>query len=129
MLAPASIIWQDASLDGVQRQPLFLSFNLFGSLQAADLIVQVLWLDRDHRAIGVGRSMFISANVFTGELNTKITFFEITDVPPANAAFARLLFSKRIGEENSFIELDQVILAPIQSINLVQNHGFESGLT
>lgn len=129
MLAEACSLWQDISLADVRRQPLFLSFNLFASFEAADLIVEVLWLSRDLRAIGTGRYMFIGAENFTGELNAKLTVFEITDSPPANAAFARLQFSKHQGQENSFIEIDQIVLAPIQSINLVQNHGFESGLT
>jgi len=129
MHSSSSSIWKDVALAGVSGRPLLLSFNLFASLEAADLIVEVIWLDRHLRAIGVGRHMYIGADTLTGEFNAKITFFEITDRPPANAAFARLQFSKLEGDENSFIEIDQIILAPVRSINLVQNYGFESGLT
>lgn len=128
MNSGAASLFQNVSLAGVGRRPLFLSFNVRGSQGAADLIVDVIWLDRSLRVLGVGQHMYIGAENFTGELNAPLTFFEITDLPPTQAAFAKLVFSKQEGAVDSYIDIDQVILAPIHSINLVQNHGFERGL-
>ncbi|MEG6616141.1 hypothetical protein V6C27_06825 [Peptococcaceae bacterium 1198_IL3148] len=63
------------------------------------------------------------------DANTRLTYFDITDRPPTNVAWARLQFSKAAGSENATLEIDQVILTPVASTNLLQNPSFELGFT
>lgn len=126
-------LWQDVSLDGVKGYPLLLSFNLRGSEVTSNvppphLLVEVAWLDITGRIIGYGTRMYLEPGSATGNENERVTYFEITDRPPEQAALARVLFSKREGNEASFIQLDQVILAPVLTPNLLKNSGFEIGL-
>lgn len=126
---PASL-WQDVSLAGAARSPLLLSFNLFGSLGAPtpDTTVEVLWLDSRHNIIGQGQRLFIGEGTLGGDFSTRISFLAVTDAPPKNTACARVLFSKADGQEGSFLQIDQVILTPVRTLNLVQNPSFEADL-
>ena len=121
-------IFQDFPLDRRCRDPLFLSFNVFApsSNNGGSLIAEVSWLDSKRRAIASGLRLFIPEN----RINTtsRITYFAVTGRPPAGTAGARLQFSKGSGTATDLIKLDQVILAPIRTPNLVQNSGFELGL-
>ena len=133
-MGPAkAFIFQDISLVGVERYPLLFSFEVFpgpNSVKAqGNLIVEVLWLDKYHNPIGLGLRLFIPESAINNK--SHITFFDITDSPSYGAAFARLLFSKSLGkepEEPDTLQIDQVILAPVSSKNLVQNPGFQLGL-
>jgi len=122
---PASM-YQDVSLAGTDCSPLFLSFNVVSNIQP-DLTVQVLWLDSNHNYIASGLEMYIKANTTDSANNGRVTFFDITDSPPPGAAFARLIFSKVEGIGDSTVSIDQVILAPAGSINLLKNPSFEAG--
>ncbi len=108
--------------------PSGYSFNVVSTDQPK-LTVEVLWLDTNRNAIATGLRMFITQGTTDNVNNSRITFFDITDTPPAGACFARLLFSKAIGEEGSSVSIDQIILTPVNSINLVKNPSFEVGLT
>lgn len=128
-----AVLWQDISLAGVRGYPLFLSFNLRSSqitelVPAPRLIVEVTWLDSNERIIGYGARLFINPQSLTGAENERVTHFHIVDPPPEQAAYARLAFGKQEGNEASFIQLDQIILAPVLTSNLLTNPGFEIGL-
>lgn len=124
-------MFQDVSLAKTGLRPLFLSFNVFPGSDGnnnGNLIAEVLWLDANHNTIGSGLSLFIP----NGRINrffSRLTYFDITDRPPGGAAWARLLFSKGVGNDPDIIEIDQVILTPVGTINLVENPSFELGLT
>lgn len=124
-------LFQDVALTGLANCPLFISFNAFPGTDNnsnGNLVVEVLWLDVNRVTIATGlRKVIPNIGINT---SVRLAYFDITDRPPADAAFARLLFSKGTGTiPNDIIEADQVILAPVNSINLVQNPGFELGLT
>lgn len=121
----------DIDLDCPAVCPLLLSFNVFSGAAENDnngiLVVEVIWLDDQENAIATGLRLFIP----NGRIDTdaRITYYGITDQPPAGAVRARLLFSKGVGvPPNDLIEVDQVILVPVGSVNLVRNPGFEAGL-
>lgn len=123
-------MYQDVPLAKLVLCPLFLSFNAFAGSDNesnGNLVVEVSWLDADRNIIANGLRIFIPNDRIN--FNAKITFFDITDRPPADAARARLQFSKGAGASPDFIVIDQVILAPVSSINLIQNPSFEAGLT
>ncbi|MFZ5645066.1 MAG: hypothetical protein ACOY46_15915 [Bacillota bacterium] len=82
-----------------------------------NLTVQILWLDQLCNPISTGLGLFIP----NGRINplARLTYFDITDRPPAGAAWARILFSKQVEEENDAIDIDQVILTPVNTINFV----------
>lgn len=122
-------MYQDVSLAKVNCKPLFFSFNVVSNSSNqfnGDLLVEVFWLDAKRNIIATGLSLFIRDGRING---TDLTYFDITDRPPCSAAWARLQFSKSQGTEPDVILIDQVILAPLSSINLVQNPGFEAGLS
>ena len=75
---------------------MFLSFNVI-SVNQPKLTVDVLWLDNNHNFIATGLKMFISRGITDGVNNSRITFFDITDNPPPDTAFARLIISKAEG--------------------------------
>ncbi|MGI6467852.1 MAG: hypothetical protein ACOX0Q_02345 [Syntrophomonadaceae bacterium] len=121
-------MYQDISLSKLNCMPLLLSFNAVSPTSNqfnGDLLAEVLWLDASRNIIGTGLSLFIKNGRITG---IDLTYFDITDRPPANAAWARLQFSKAKGSSSDMILIDQVILTPVSSINLLQNPGFEAGL-
>ncbi|NLM43847.1 MAG: hypothetical protein GX201_07550 [Clostridiales bacterium] len=128
MDANVASMYQDVVLAGTDCSPLFLSFNVI-SVNQPKLTVDVLWLDNNHNFIATGLKMFISRGITDGVNNSRITFFDITDNPPPGTAFARLIISKAEGEEESSVSIDQVIMAPVGSINLLENPSFEAGLT
>ena len=124
-------LFQDVALASLSHRPLFLSFNVFpGGTNTANgnLIAEVLWLDADRNSIATGLRIFIPNQRITF---ARITYFDITDQPPAAAAWARLQFSKGLSgaENNDIIEIDQVLLTPAGTSNLSQNPSFEAGLT
>lgn len=125
-------LFQDVSLSGVNRTPLFLSFNV-APTEAADIgsmTAEVLWLDNEMNSIGSGLRLFIPPD----RINQfgRLTYYGITDDPPPAAAGARLLFSKAVSREEEpnpdLVALDLVTLAPITAGNRLRNPGFESGL-
>lgn len=123
-------MFQDVAINSLGYAPLFLSFVVFPGSESnnnGNLTVEVLWLNADRNIIATGQSVFIP----DGRINTfaRITYFDITDRPPAGADWARVLFSKGAGVETDLIEIDLVILTTVSSINLVQNSNFEAGLT
>jgi hypothetical protein len=128
MSAGVASMYQDVPLSGADNKPLFFSFNIVSTDQPK-LTVEILWLDANHNAIATGLRMFVNQGTTDNVNNSRITFFDITDTPPAGVSFARLLFSKAIGEEGSSVSIDQIILTPVNSINLVKNPSFEVGLT
>lgn len=130
MRAGAASMFQDVSLAGLKQSPLFLSFNVYAGAddenQNGDLVVSILWLDYEFHNIGAGLELFIPS----GRINSRarLTYFDITGRPPVEAAWARLLFSKGTVSNNTIL-VDQVILTPAGTTNLVVNSSFESGLT
>jgi len=123
-------MFQDIPLAGTDCSPLLLSFNMVSQNQPK-FTVEVLWLDSNHNYISTGLRMYICDETTNSRPsdNSRVTFFDITDAPPAGAVFARLLFSKDIGFGESTVSVDQVILVPVSTINLVKNYSFELGLT
>ncbi|MDD4767801.1 MAG: hypothetical protein PHF87_09560 [Desulfotomaculaceae bacterium] len=130
MRTGAASMSQDISLAGLKQSPLFLSFNVYAGNNDensnGDLVVTILWLDYELHNIGAGLEFFIP----TGRINSRarLTYFDVTERPPAEAAWARLLFSKGTVSNNTIL-VDQVILAPVGTTNLVENSSFEAGLT
>ncbi|MBM7869924.1 hypothetical protein JOC70_001394 [Clostridium pascui] len=131
----APSMFQDVLLNKNCRKPLLLSFEILPSLIEFDvfvgnLIVEVLWLNDEGEIIGTGLRTLIPEER-TSITQNRLTFVEITDLPPSDAAAARLQFSKGSTTDNSknLLDIDQVILAPIDSINLVKNSGFQLALT
>lgn len=127
MEAGIASLFQDVPLTGTCGKPLFFSFNAVGE-NPPNLTVDILWLDSQRNTIGYGLKMIIPRDTVNDLGNTRVTFFAITDVPPLDASFARVLFSKGDVPAEGTLSIDQVILAPINGINLVQNHSFEIGL-
>ena len=109
--------------------PLFLSFNVFApaeNIRSGSLAAEILWLNSDRHPIAAGLRLFIPE----GRINniSRITYFATTDRPPFGTAWARLQFSKGSGALPDPVNLDQVILARVNTLNLVKNSGFELGL-
>ncbi len=121
---------QDVELCRWQRQPLLLSFIAYianDSVGFSNLVSQILWLDGNGNTLGTGLASFQPSRVFSD--NSRITYYGVTDTPPLGTAGARLIISKgEGGNAPDLIALDQVILTPIKSTNLIQNPSFESGL-
>ncbi|MFX4263325.1 hypothetical protein ACOBQJ_14140 [Pelotomaculum propionicicum] len=123
-------MFQDVSLAETGQYPLLLSFNAANTSDNnsnGNLVAEVLWLDKDYNAIASGLRLF-SPN---GRINSRpwVTYYDITDQPPAGAAWARLFFSKGQGGFTDIIKIDQVLLTPVNTNNLVQNPSFELGLS
>jgi len=118
-------LYQDVPLGPWQRKPLFLSFIAYATTPgiSGDLVAEVLWLDVNGIAIGMGLRAYIPGSALS---NARLTFFDVTDRPPLDTAWARLLFSKETAELPLLIDL--VNLVPVQSPNLVRNPSFEQGL-
>lgn len=131
----AASMFQDVLLNKNCRKPLLLSFEIFPNVIQINvpvdyLIVEVLWLNDEGEIIGTGlRSLIPKERIV--KITNRLTFVEITDLPPSGAAAARLQFSKGSTTDISknSLDIDQVILAPIASINLVKNSGFQLALT
>ncbi len=124
-------LYQDVSLHKLANNPLLLSFNVFPGSDAAnngELIAEAIWLDTAGNPIAAGLRLFIPDGRI--DSRSRQTYFDITDIPPTGAAWARIQFSKgpSLIVPDTTISIDQVILAPVDSINLVQNPGFEAGL-
>ena len=117
-------LYQDVALGPWQKKPLFLSFIVYArAVDPGDLVAEVLWLDINGIVIGTGLRAFLPSSSISGVRNT---FFDVTDRPPLNAVWARLLFSKAQSELALFLDL--VNLFPVESPNLVSNPSFELGL-
>ncbi len=124
-----SSVFQELSLKGINQYPLFFSFNAFSpsaSNNNGTLTAEVVWLDKENQAIGTGVRMFVPNDRINDW--ARITFFTITDCPPAGTASARVMFSKGQGIENDIILIDGVVLAAINKPDLVRNGDFEAGL-
>ncbi|WP_097028372.1 hypothetical protein [Clostridium peptidivorans] len=128
-------MFQDVLLDKTCRKPLLLSFEIYlaifiGTIEVGNLIVEVLWLDGEENIIGTGLRTLIPEERTSDIFFNRLTFVEITDTPPENAVKARLQFTKgaRANNTTNIIDIDNIILAPIDSINLVKNSGFQLGL-
>lgn len=127
-------MFQDVLLDRICRKTLFLSFEMLPlpwqePNAVGKLVAEVFWIDDKENIIGTGlRTLIPEERTSCGD--NRLTFVEITDMPPENAVKARLQFSKGTTEINTtnILDIDNVILAPIGSINLVKNSGFQLGL-
>lgn len=124
-------LYQDVSLAKLGNYPLLLSFNVHpgsDALYNGELVAEVIWLDAAGNNIATGLRLFIPDGRI--DSTSRLTYFDITDIPPTGAAWARLQFSKgpSLIVPDTTISIDQLILAPVNSINLVQNPGFEAGL-
>ncbi|HWP98769.1 MAG TPA: hypothetical protein VN426_18150 [Syntrophomonadaceae bacterium] len=125
---PASI-FQDIALSNQQLFPMFLSFNmrsLADDFSNGNLVVELLWLDAGLKTIATGLRETIPGGQFHD--SSPINYFNIIFPPPSGTAWAQLQFSKGVGASTSSMAIDQVVLSPIGSANLVQNPGFEAGL-
>lgn len=134
MNQPISSMFQDFFLENNCRKPLILSFEVSPNIISVPaaigpLAVEVLWLNDNREVIGTGLRTFIPNEVLSVE-EARLTFVEVTDVPPINAAMARVQFTKGLPDisSQSVLEVDNVILALIESTNLVRNSGFQLGL-
>lgn len=126
-----SSLSQDVLLEASCNSPLLVSFQIFRGAPGGpigDLIVEVLWLDCLGNIIGTGLRSFIPSERTSNQEN-RLTFVEITDAPPDNTAAARLTITKGAlpNDTNNILDIDQIILSPISSINLLNNSGFQLG--
>ncbi|NLY70751.1 MAG: hypothetical protein GX076_03600 [Clostridiales bacterium] len=129
-------LFQELSLEGVGEKPLLFSFNAVstlppdtGSEYPGSLTAEVIWLDKDFNSIGTGLRMFVPADRINNI--SRITFFAQTDRPPANAANAKIVFSKGEGLSESssdIILIDGIVLAPMACPDLLKNGDFEANL-
>ncbi len=120
---------QEFPLLALKCHPLFFSFNAYAGFENefnGALIVEVQWLNAEYNLIRPGLRMFIPDGRINH--NDRITFFALTDRVPANAAHARVVFSKGPGIFPDFIIIDQVVLAAISGQELMVNGNFETGL-
>lgn len=123
-------MFQDVSLTGISNKALLLIFEVVatapeGGSKFSDMIVEVLWLDMAGNEIGRGlRVLLPNAGSYSRSI-----FLNVTDRSPKNATKARLLFSKQEDLTTpNFLDIDHIVLTPADSINLLQNPGFQSGL-
>ncbi|MBM7869965.1 hypothetical protein JOC70_001435 [Clostridium pascui] len=124
-----AILSQDVLLEGTCASPLLVSFQIYsGTGAVGDLIIEVLWLNSMGSIIATGLRTLIPSERTSNSKN-RLTFVEITDLPPDNAVMARLQFTRGSLPINldNILDIDQIILTPISSINLVTNSGFELG--
>lgn len=130
MNAGPSSLFQDVALTRWDSALLlaFIAYEPEEHTSVTNFIAEVQWLDANHGAIGAGLRANLTNGLFGYVLNKRrITFVDVTGRPPANAVWARVLFSK--GDDGlSALVLDNLMLAPIAGGNLVQNPGFELGL-
>lgn len=122
-------VFQELSIKGASQYSMFFSFNAFSPSENNNngtLTAEVVWLDKENQAVGTGLRMFVPNDRINNF--ARITFFAITDRPPAGTVAARVMFSKGQGLENDIILIDGVILAAIYKPDLVQNGDFEAGL-
>ncbi|WP_097028373.1 hypothetical protein [Clostridium peptidivorans] len=131
MVAGASSMFQDVLLEKTCRKPLLVSFEMLpatgeGTITVGNLIVEVLWLNDEGEIIGTGLRTLIPSERTSNNRN-RLTFVEITDTPPENAAMARLQLAKGATADNAtnILDIDNIILAPIDSSNLIKNSGFQ----
>ncbi len=129
-----SSLYQDVILPQVGSRPLLLSFSalsLYNNLirpSRGNLVVEVIWQNSSGNPIGTGLRLLIPTTMLVDNDN-RLTYVEVTDRPPANAVRARLQFSKAalVTGDNPII-LDNIILAPVEDINLITNPGFQERL-
>ena len=115
---------QDVLLGTWLRKPLFMSFVAYTLTGIpGDLIATVYWLDSNGIIIGTGLKALIPSSAIS---TARITFIDITERPPINAQWARLLFSA--GAADEALVLDLINLAPVETPNLLRNPSFELGL-
>lgn len=124
-------LFQDTSLEGTSNSPLLVSFQIYSGTDGSvgDLIIEILWLNSMGNIIGTGLRTLIPSER-TSNSENRLTFVEITDLPPDNAVMARLQFTKGslpLFNVGNILDIDQIVLTPISSINLVTNSGFELG--
>jgi len=128
-------IYQEVSLRDTGDRPFFFSFNAVSNVadteefNSGTLIAEVIWLDGSFSAIGTGLRMFIPKDRINNV--ARITFFSVTDRPPANAAYAKILFTKGEGEGpdgQDLIFIDSVVFAAMAGVNLLKNRDFEANL-
>ena len=119
-------LYQEVNL-GDCPGPLFLSLIAYTQskeVSPGNLVVQVIWMDAAHRAIGTGLSALLTYPAIS---HYKVTFFDVTDMPPVGAVWAALQLSKG-GEADTAVTVDQILLTSVLSRNLVSNPGFQLGL-
>ncbi len=129
-----SSLYQDIMLPEAGNRPLLLSFSalsLYDNLirpERGDLVVEVIWQNGLGNPIGTGLRLLIPTTMLVDNDN-RLTYVEVTDIPPANAVRARLQFSKAaLVTGNNPIIIDNIILAPVEDINLITNPGFQERL-
>ncbi|MEW9095903.1 MAG: hypothetical protein AB2417_12550 [Clostridiaceae bacterium] len=135
-------IYQDVLLPETGKKPLLLSFSALSLYDSnlerperGSLVVEVVWQNGSGSPIGIGLRLLIPSTMLVDN-DTRLTYVEVTDRPPANAVSARLQFSKGVlvnaGNPTTIgdnpIVIDQVILAPLEDINLINNSGFQERL-
>jgi len=118
---------QDVALD-LRPSALLLSFIAYTLPNVEDpgpLFAEVQWLDGEKIVIGSGLRIRMNEGMIT---DRRITISDITTRSPGGARYARVLFSKG-GSGDDQVALDQVLLVPVRSPNLLRNPGFEAGLS
>lgn len=135
-----SSLYQDVTLPGTGSGPLLLSFNAFSQYAIlaqplrGSFVVEVIWMDSLGNPVGTGLRLLVQGSTLVDNNDSRLTYFEITDRPPVSASIARLQFSKGVLTSSDQtigsnpILIDQVILAPIENINLITNSGFQKRL-
>lgn len=133
-------LYQDVTLPAVGNRPLLLSFSAFSIYDSlvrpirGSFVVEVVWMNGSGDPVGTGLRLLIQSSVLVDNNDSRLTYFEITDMPPSNAARARLQFSKGVLTStdgtiaDNPIIIDQVILAPLENINQIANPGFQKKL-
>ena len=127
-------ITHDVPINKQNPYPLLLSLILYNGevgtpiIGLGNLVVQILWLDKQYNVIASGLRGFISSRALNN--NGRTTYYDITDTPPPEAAYARFLLSKGDGSVAiNLMAIDNIILTPVKTANLLQNPSFENGLT
>ncbi|MGI5839781.1 MAG: hypothetical protein ACOX8W_08970 [bacterium] len=127
MSDPFNMLWQDVPLAGIPAGSAFLFGFAAQSSFPGNFQVQVQW--RGAAGNSIGQPGFVM--VIGGALVEHVDYYSylaLTGPSPVGAATARVLFTAS-GAPNLNIFIDAVLFARAGSPNLVQNPGFENGLT
>ncbi|NLP29563.1 MAG: hypothetical protein GX363_00345 [Clostridiales bacterium] len=103
-----------------------LSFAVQG-MGPVTLNVRLEWLDAGGNPIGSGLNLSIPNETLANQGNY-LSYINVSFPTLPGTATARLTFAAVVPSPTNFLRLDQVILAPVLTTNLITNPSFENGL-
>lgn len=120
-------IYQDIILGHCPGIPYLLTFAA-SAYEASIINVRLLWLDFMGQPLSTpGIDVFVNPSVFVDQPFGYTSFVIISEPAPYNAVGARVQFIVS-STELAFTKIDQVLLMPVGTPNLLRNPGFAQGL-